>query len=197
MKSACLCSRVSTKHRKISPGDRTSRKPTIVSRRGQLRGGGMTCRRGASGSGLPCRPGPSACGTSPPRRGDDKCGHRNSRVGPAADWPGRERDAAVVIAERRREGGERQPATASSHQERLAPPSLSDRWCVREGTFAGTRANGRDAPTAVINIADRPGDLTACARTLARLRLERLIVFGQRYPRLFAAGPKMHSRAQP
>ena len=94
--------------------------------------------QGASGSELPCRPGPSACRTSPPRRGDDKCGHRNSRAGPVADWPGRERDAAVVIAERRREGAA--PATASRHQERLAPPSLSDRWCVQRGDL---RRNAR------------------------------------------------------
>src|SRR5262249_25379156 len=58
-------------------------------------------------------------------------------------------------------------------------------------------AFSRRTPTAVIDIADQRGDLTAYAGTLARLRLERLIVSGQRYPRLLAAGPKMHGRAQP
>ena len=57
-------------------------------------------------------------------------------------------------------------------------------------TFVRTRGNDGHAPTAVINIADRPGDLTACARTLARLRLERLIVSGQRYPRPVCCGSK-------
>jgi hypothetical protein len=34
------------------------------------------------------------------------------------------------------------------HQERFAPPRLRDRCAFREGTFGGTRANGRDAPKA-------------------------------------------------
>jgi len=46
------------------------------------------------------------------------------------------RDAAVVIAERRRAA----QATASRHQERLSPPSLSDRWCVQRGDL---RRNAR------------------------------------------------------
>jgi hypothetical protein len=32
------------------------------------------------------------------------------------------------------------------HQERFPPPSLRDRCGFREGTFAGTRVNGRTAP---------------------------------------------------
>src|SRR6516162_4545690 len=46
------------------------------------------------------------------------------------------RDAAVAIAERRRAA----QATASRHQERLSPPSLSDRWCVQRGDL---RRNAR------------------------------------------------------
>ena len=46
------------------------------------------------------------------------------------------RDAADVIAERRRAA----QATASRHQERLSPPSLSDRWCVQRGDL---RRNAR------------------------------------------------------
>jgi hypothetical protein len=34
---------------------------------------------------------------------------------------------------------------ATRHQERFPPPSLRDRCGFRERTFAGTRANGRDA----------------------------------------------------
>jgi hypothetical protein len=36
------------------------------------------------------------------------------------------------------------------HHERFPPPSLRDRYAFREGTFAGTRANGRDAPKTAI-----------------------------------------------
>jgi hypothetical protein len=32
------------------------------------------------------------------------------------------------------------------HQERFPLPSLRDRYGFREGTFAGARVNGRDAP---------------------------------------------------
>jgi hypothetical protein len=35
---------------------------------------------------------------------------------------------------------------AEGHQERFPPPSLRDRYAFREGTFAGTRAKGRNAP---------------------------------------------------
>ena len=58
------------------------------------------------------------------------------------------RDAAVVIAERRREGGERHQRprlgikSGSHHQVRVTAGAF------REGTFAGTRANRRDAPEA-------------------------------------------------
>ena len=67
----------------------------------------------------------------------------------------------------------------------------------RPTPYAAPSATRCGAPTAVINVAYRPRDVTACERALARLRLERLVVSGQRYPGLFAAGPKMHSRAQP
>jgi hypothetical protein len=36
------------------------------------------------------------------------------------------------------------------HQERFPSPRLRDRCGFREGTFAGTRANGRDAPKTAI-----------------------------------------------
>jgi hypothetical protein len=36
--------------------------------------------------------------------------------------------------------------TAVGHQERLPPPRLSGRCGFGEGTFAGTRGNGEDAP---------------------------------------------------
>jgi hypothetical protein len=36
------------------------------------------------------------------------------------------------------------------HQERFTPPSLRDRCGFTEGTFAGTSANGRDAPKAAM-----------------------------------------------
>jgi hypothetical protein len=36
--------------------------------------------------------------------------------------------------------------TGKGHQERFPPPNLRGRYGFREGTFAGTRANGRDAP---------------------------------------------------
>src|SRR6516162_8273743 len=51
-------------------------------------------------------------------------------------------------------------------------------------SLANRPIDGGKAPTAVTNVAGRPGDLTACARTLAWLLLERLIASGQRYPRL-------------
>jgi hypothetical protein len=35
---------------------------------------------------------------------------------------------------------------ALGHQERLPPPRLSGRCGFGEGTFAGTRGNGEDAP---------------------------------------------------
>jgi len=35
------------------------------------------------------------------------------------------------------------------HEDQFPPPSLRDRCGFREGTFGGTRANGRDAPEAV------------------------------------------------
>jgi hypothetical protein len=41
---------------------------------------------------------------------------------------------------------------ATRHQERFPPPSLRDRCGFREGTFAGTRGNGRDAPRAVVPV---------------------------------------------
>jgi hypothetical protein len=88
-------------------------------------------------------------------------------VGPVASFTG---DGAYDRDDVYREVCQRHPDAAV-----IVPPRLS----------AVPSATAETAPT------------KACARTLARLRLERLIVSGQRYPRLFAAGPEMHSRAQP
>ena len=40
----------------------------------------------------------------------------------------------------------RQRTTGMGHEDQFPPPSLRDRCGSREGTFAGTRTNGRHAP---------------------------------------------------
>ena len=97
--------------------------------------------QGASGSGLPCRPGPSACGTSPPLRGDDKCGHSDLVVRGALDASTRSLvplpafssslsyyDGCVALAAR--------PICCRA----CATISVPTRWCVQRGDL---RRNAR------------------------------------------------------
>jgi hypothetical protein len=58
---------------------------------------------------------------------------------------------------------------ANRHQERFPPPNLRGCYGFREGTFAGTRANGRDAPKPDLYAAARKGEL----RTLRVIRQRR------------------------
>src|SRR6266851_6097928 len=44
------------------------------------------------------------------------------------------------------------PTAAQGHEERFPPPTLSGRRRFSQGTFAGTRGNGRDAPIPAVRM---------------------------------------------
>ena len=49
------------------------------------------------------------------------------------------------------------------HEDQFPPPSLRDRCGFREGTFGGTRANGRDAPIPDVAAVVREGRVRSAA----------------------------------